>query len=227
MKTAEKILLTSLELFNQHGEANITCVDIALELDISPGNLYYHFRGKEIIVATLFDIYLAKTSKIIVSPSSDKLTIYDFFTYLYQLLESANTYRFIYRNPTDLIQKYPNISRNFKKLHTSKIEAVTAIFEHFEQQGILQTTAAQREALSQLISLIFTQSHNYFLLTHKDHLANDTSWQSLNWIYQALAPYLTLSEQEKVEVFNSIEQYAGNNPNNDGPDVLAQKLKIS
>ena len=37
MKTAQKILLTALTLFNEHGENTVTSVDIAIELDISRG----------------------------------------------------------------------------------------------------------------------------------------------------------------------------------------------
>ena len=48
------IILVSLQLFNEVGESNLTAVDIANELDISPGNLYYHFKGKEEIIAELF-----------------------------------------------------------------------------------------------------------------------------------------------------------------------------
>ena len=227
MKTAEKILLTSLELFNQQGEANITCVDIALELDISPGNLYYHFRGKEVIVSALFDIYLAKTSKILVSPHSEKLTIESFFYYLYQLLESSNIYRFIYRNPTDLILKYPVISRNFNKLLKSKEQAVAAILDHFQDQQLLQATPEQRQSLTQLITLIFTQSQNYFLLTSKDMATDDASLQSLAWIYQAITPYLTLSEQELAATIAAVNQQITNATIEPQGENLITKLATS
>ena len=47
MKTRDKIVIAALEQFNEFGERNVTTNHIAAFLEITPGNLYYHFRNKQ------------------------------------------------------------------------------------------------------------------------------------------------------------------------------------
>ena len=53
-KTKETILRTSQALFNNEGEHAVSSVDIANVIGISPGNLYYHYKGKDPIIRELF-----------------------------------------------------------------------------------------------------------------------------------------------------------------------------
>jgi hypothetical protein len=50
MKTKERLLLGALELFNTHAASEVTTNDIARELKMSPGNLYFHYDNKEEIL---------------------------------------------------------------------------------------------------------------------------------------------------------------------------------
>ena len=52
--TREKILDVTLGLFNERGPDRVTTAEIAGDVKINEGNLYYHFRTKESLVLALF-----------------------------------------------------------------------------------------------------------------------------------------------------------------------------
>jgi AcrR family transcriptional regulator len=58
-RTAERILAAALDLFNRRGEPNVSTTLISAELNISPGNLYYHYPAKEELVNALMSRYEA------------------------------------------------------------------------------------------------------------------------------------------------------------------------
>ena len=64
-RTAERILEVTLELFNRFGEPNVSTTLISAELNISPGNLYYHYPAKDELINTLFDRYEAALAELL------------------------------------------------------------------------------------------------------------------------------------------------------------------
>ncbi|VAW08376.1 Transcriptional regulator, AcrR family, partial [hydrothermal vent metagenome] len=87
IKTREKILRTALALFNAEGEAQVSTVDIAAVMEISPGNLYYHFRGKEAIIEALFDDFEREIRQVLSAPIQHPLAIEDNWIFVYIVFE--------------------------------------------------------------------------------------------------------------------------------------------
>lgn len=200
MKTAERILVTSLELFNQQGENAVTCVDIALELDISPGNLYYHYKGKEIIVGALFDMYQERVNKILTAPADFEISVGDFFYVLLLLFQSNHLFRFLFRNPGDIGEKYSNIGKGFRRMLQEQEKNLEQILALFIAQGHLRMEPAELTRMVQLISLVFTQSLNYALLKGDDGESESYIYDSLASILFALAPYMQIEPEVLAEL---------------------------
>jgi AcrR family transcriptional regulator len=63
--TREKIQAVALELFAEQGYDRTSLREIAERLEVTKAALYYHFKTKEAIVASLFDDFLAAVDEII------------------------------------------------------------------------------------------------------------------------------------------------------------------
>ncbi len=164
MKTKDRILLTSLTLFNDEGEPNITTVDIASELDISPGNLYYHFKGKEAIIEQLYLVMEKELTDILQAPLKDVIQVEDIWLYLYVVFEQIHKYRFFYRNITDILGRYPKLNRRFAKLLAVKRKTASATLNLLVDSDIIEANdidAGAIEHLADSITLLLTYWMNY------------------------------------------------------------------
>lgn len=112
MKTRDRILACTLELFNEQGEPNVSTLDIANELDISPGNLYYHFRGKEVLVDVLLGDFLEQTRDLVTAqPGTTELGPEDYWLYMHLLFEAIIRYRFLFLDLPNLMSRYAQVRR--------------------------------------------------------------------------------------------------------------------
>src|SRR6266513_2393925 len=95
-RTHERIVETSLVMFNRLGEPNVTTADIADEMGISPGNLYYHFRNKDEIIGELFATLERRLDALLDPRVRGVVNVEDLWLFLHLLFEAMWDYRFLY-----------------------------------------------------------------------------------------------------------------------------------
>ena len=93
MKTRDRILECALLLFNQKGEPNVSTMEVANEMGISPGNLYYHFHGKEPLILGLFERFQSELAPLLDPPSDVELAPEDYWLFLHLIVERLAQYR--------------------------------------------------------------------------------------------------------------------------------------
>ena len=151
MKTRDRILAAALALFNEEGAATLSAVDIASALAISPGHLYYHFRGKAQIIAALFDAYEAELALVLEGAIADlarpRAGVADLGVQIQILLEEAHDMRFLFREAGALAAAFPELAPRYRRVLAGQRGGVAVMLEALAARGALK---ARPEALAQL-----------------------------------------------------------------------------
>lgn len=161
MKTRERILQVSLELFNKYGAPHVTTNHIADELDISPGNLYYHFRNKDEIIYYLFLRFEQQISAALEAPESRALNMEDMWLYLHLVFESIWKYRFLYRDLDTILSRTRKLRMRFRRILERKITTAVTICKGLVKTGVMNANSEEIEALANNIALVATYWINF------------------------------------------------------------------
>ena len=202
MKTRDRILLTSLELFNHEGEQNITTVDIANEMDISPGNLYYHFKGKESIINALYQGFDAELSSLLHQSINDPLSLEEHWLFIYVVFEEIYKFRFFYLNATELMMRYPELEKKFRRLIQLKLNTVEALCHNLIGQDTLKADRVDSKWLAETIGLSILYWFPYQQLIHTELSPEQQIHKAVYHVLSLLVPY---SGDRQTEFLSAIQ----------------------
>jgi AcrR family transcriptional regulator len=155
-RTRERILETGLALFNRDGEPHVTTADIADEMNISPGNLYYHFRNKDEIIGELYDAYEASIAPLLVVPENPPPDVEDLWFVLHVLFERMRDYRFLYRDLDEITSRNRKLAARVADLLRRYETAVLELCRSLVRTGQMQASEREIGALAANATLVST-----------------------------------------------------------------------
>ena len=162
-RTAERILATTLELFNRFGEPNVSTTLISAELRISPGNLYYHFPSKDELVNTLFDQYEGRLYELLAA-SDDVVDVEDAWFFLHSLFELIWAFRFLYRDLNHLLSRNRRLETSFPAILLRKRAALRQLLDTLQATRAASAAEGRQHdavAASMVVVLTYWLSYEY------------------------------------------------------------------
>ncbi|CCN47604.1 putative Transcriptional regulator, TetR family [Vibrio nigripulchritudo MADA3029] len=191
MKTKLKIVLTALELFNERGERNVTTNHIAENLNISPGNLYYHFRNKQEIIQSIYDIYENELLTSLAPRESDN-SVDLFETYMGSIFNMMWKYRFFYSNLPEILSNDAELHARYSSTQKRLRENLRQICLLFRDTELLAMNDKEQEAIITNMHLITTNWFNYqAALKYETKVMKSDVTSGVKQMLSVVQPYAT------------------------------------
>ena len=201
MTTKDKIIETSVKLFNEKGCLNTSTRHISNELGISVGNLYYHFKNKEEILIEIFLRYVNAVFKEISFLNHSQDEIFLLKNFLVDTLDSNIEYRFLHLELNLLLISFSKFKTIMQEQLKLEIKMIKELLYHQIKYGYLkQINEIEIEFLVSNSWILAASNLAYWNLLSDDIIKN-VKKGSLN-VYYLIKPYLTQKslDDENIKV---------------------------
>ena len=203
MKTKERILNKALELFNEEGVKEVTLRRIAGALEISQGNLNYHYKTKaEIISALYFQLvsYLDEEMNKIVQQQSILSLIYESS---YITMKTMYDFRFILKDFYSVLNADSSLKDHYLGLQQTRKQQYLYLFGKMTEEGLIREAEFESE-YDHLYERMNILGDNWINAAELfQHKGNSMIVHYHKLLFEVIYPYLT--EKGKSEYFKLAE----------------------
>ncbi len=147
MKTKERILAKALELFNSEGLKEVTLRKIAVALEMSQGNLNYHFKTKGDLIAALYFDLVAHMDREMEKIAQDQALLPLIYESSWVSMKTLYDYRFITKDLYAVLDADPELKKHYLGLQGLRKQQYMQLFSHMIQKGLLRPEEFEGEYL--------------------------------------------------------------------------------
>ncbi len=210
-RTAQRILEAALDLFNRFGEPNVSTTLVAGELNISPGNLYYHYPAKDELINRLYEGYESELDELL-HASEGVHDVEDAWFFMHSLFELIWRYRFLYRDLNDLLSKNRHLETRFQVVLKNKARAIRTLLAGLSRAGHLDIAAPEVDTLAQSMVVVLTYWLSYeYVRNPREALepahAQGALLRGAHHTLHLLAPYL--APEQRRHLLTLSKAYSG------------------
>lgn len=165
METKEYILTNATELLNRQGASPTSLRQVAAYLDMSDGNLRYHFKNKETLILAIFMQMMQE-----VEAATDALENTSLENLLEEVRKQLRTifftmyrYKFLFIEANLLFKQYASFRLAFKEMMKARKAYFFRFFEENKAKGYFNDSLSDKhyEMLFEQLSIISDNWINY------------------------------------------------------------------
>ncbi|CUX46030.1 MULTISPECIES: TetR/AcrR family transcriptional regulator [Agrobacterium] len=201
--TRDRILDVALALFNGRGPDRVTTAEIAEAVKINEGNLYYHFRTKELLVLALFARFETDAMAMVATiDGADEGAAATYAGFLRQWFSLVWNYRFLFRDLVGLVALAPGLVEPVRTISAAMRLAVGDIIGRMQKAGLMTIPESERDAVLTNLWIVSTYWAAYLNLQEG---VSEFGPQQLEWGLQQVSslfrPYLSA---EAIAALNAL-----------------------
>ncbi len=198
-KTREKILDSSLKLFNEKKASNVSTVQISTAMKISPGNLYYYFANKEELIRCIWEERMMVEVKDIFEAHRNITDIGDAFDIFREYVKHCIKYRFFYTELPTLFTNDAKLASECREILKSNWEITAQMISSLMAAGLVrEMNDEDRRLLAENCRIISRSAViNYDISENRD--VDESTYRAMMLLAKLFEPYATGRMKEEVK----------------------------
>jgi len=193
MSTKEKILHAAKELFNFKGVENVTTRHIASQINISQGNLHYHYPNKNEIIIELHKQFLSEVMQRMSMVASTEFNLEMWYNLVSSAFRVMYDYRFFFIDTLVIWRKIEMIKHSSLAFYEQSKFQFSFLISQLNERGLLRNdiSAEQFNNLYKHVAIFYNS-----WLSMVDVIANEEDPERIpqyfaNLIFTIWVPYLS------------------------------------
>ncbi|MBI5839056.1 MAG: TetR/AcrR family transcriptional regulator [Chloroflexi bacterium] len=190
-QTRARILQKAVELFNESGTTSVSMNALAESLEISAGNLQYHYKSRDEIIRAILEEMFVEFDAIYVFAEEEPFTLDTLRRIMRVNFDLVWKHRFFYREFAALLRSDPILARRFREIQEKRLTDQENVFKRVAGSGGVRSVLSPEELRNVvLIGWVLVHSWLSYAESTGQKIDNAALEHAVEIMVQHYKPYL-------------------------------------